>query len=114
MTLMLIQKWQDSFQNQFQLQLAIMASVVWDYFCKDDTKTFASCKKETCKQNIPIKAGNTTGLIHHLKSKHPEDFKQFEKEKRERNDDSDPLKRKQMKQPKFSFTSQSEAEKITQ
>ena len=101
-----------------------MASVVWDYFSKDESKTLASCKKEACKKNIPIKTGNTTGLIHHLKSKHPEDFKLFEKEKekrekekaekRKRNDESDPLTRKQMKQPKFSFTSQSEAEKITQ
>ena len=40
----------------------VSGSVVWDYFVKDATGGVCN----TCKKHIPIKHGNTSGMIRHL------------------------------------------------
>ena len=52
------------------------SSPVGDFFTKEDLGQNAACLK--CKKLIPMKGGNTTGLISHLR-KHDEDFKKFDK-----------------------------------
>ena len=99
------------------------ASPVWDFFKRDDSGTNAVCLKDNCKKTIPMKGGNTTGLISHLK-KHSDEFKKFEKAKDTKDEEKKQKaakKRKNLdeaeiasKQPKLIFFNQSGADKLAQ
>ena len=97
--------------------------MVWDFFKRDDSGTNAVCLKDNCKKTIPMKGGNTTGLISHLK-KHSDEFKKFEKAKDTKDEEKKQKaakKRKNLdeaeiasKQPKLIFFNQSGADKLAQ
>ena len=92
---------------------SVSRSLVWCHFSKKDDGKGAVCKY--CKKYIPIKYGNTSGLIRHLPL-HKEAYKEYEDQKKVRDDkkaeEVEEKKRKagtgsgdsrQMKQPKLNF-----------